>query len=568
MGFTRSRMRWAALTAAAVLAVVTGCSDGDRASNTASPATTGSHSATGSLAAGGSKSFSLWLGWSATINNDSLVQKYWREKEPGIDVKLEATQGDAITALNLKINTGGFDDAAIFSRNDTVKSAMNRSKQIIPVEQYFNMPDKYPGLASIPKQYLERMKDKDGHIWSIPTWFDQNPSDPWPGWASMTWTVRSDILEKAGMTTKDLATLEGVEAFLKKAAEQKDASGKSILPLSFLLDINDNLGWSDENAILTAFGVSTSGKGVEKKGNEFAFAYDDPNYKAAYKWMNKMYQDKLIDPEVVTNKKEQYQEKNKSGRVALNTGSFWNIPSSLWETLDGPTEPGWYYEVIPFPKVNGVKKVGVNQVVNPNPGFEVYISKNSKNLEAILKFFDYTLQPKPEMQQVVNEGPAGLYWDWADKPLGKWRFTNEEYKKSRNSGDPAQKSKVTPELYMTSSFNNKWYPWWNTADVDKVGGTKTSKFTEAVGKMGGVRVAHSYDLVQTKQGGVWEKYWPEMENIRKEYRSKFLLAKDDAQFESAWEAFRNALEKRGHWSELKKEWNESYQEEIKVNGEF
>ncbi|MHA6533519.1 type 2 periplasmic-binding domain-containing protein [Paenibacillus sp. BAC0078] len=559
------RIRWASLTVAAMLAVVTGCSGsgGDKASNTANQG----QQATKNQSTAASNSFNLWLGWTATINNDSMVQKNWKEKEPGVAVTLETTQGDAMTALNLKINTGGFEDAAIFGRNETVKSAMNRSKQILSVEQYFDMPDKYPGLAAIPKAYLDKMKDKDGHIWSIPTWFDQNPDDPWPGWASQAWMVRSDVLEKVGMTTADLSTIEGVEAFLKKAAGVKDETGKALIPLSFLMDTNDSLSWNDENTVLTAFGVSTASNGVEKKGDEFVFAYDDPNYKAAYQWMNKMYREKLIDPEVVTSKKEQYNEKNKSGRVALNVGSFWNIPSGAWETLDGPTGPGWYYEAISFPKVNGVDKVGVNQVINPNPGYDVYISKGTKNLDAILKFFDYTLQPKPEQQQVINEGPAGLYWDWVDQPLGKWKFTDETYKKSRNSGDSAQKAKVTPELYMASSYSNKWYPWWNTADGEKAGAAKTIQFTEAIGKMGTIRVAEPYDLVETKQGGVWEKYWPELENIRKEYRAKLLMAKDDARFEKEWNNFREVLEKRGHWTEVKQEWNESYQEQLKANGE-
>ncbi|WP_340393498.1 hypothetical protein [Paenibacillus sp. FSL E2-0177] len=549
----------AALAAATLLMSIAGCSGsgGNTANKPGSDNETSSNQP-----ASGSTSFNLWLGWTATINNDSLVQKYWREQEPGVNVKLETTQGDAMTALNLKINTGGFEDAAIFSRNETVKSAMNRSKQLMPLEQYFDMPDKYPGLASIPKQYLELMKDNEGHIWSIPTWFDQNPEDPWPGWASQAWIVRSDVLEKTGMTKEDLATLEGVEIFLRKAAEEKDASGKSLIPLSFLMDTSDNLGWSDENAILTAFGVTTAGNGVDKRGDDFVFAYDDPNYKAAYQWMNKMYQEKLIDPEVVTSKREQYTEKNKSGRIAFNVGSFWNIPASAWETLDGPTEPGWFYEAIPFPKVDGVEKVGINQVTNPNPGYDVYVSEKTKNLEAILKFFDYTLQPKPEQQQVINEGPAGLYWDWIDQPLGKWKFTDETYKTSRNSGDTAQKAKVTPELYMTASYSNEWYPWWNTEDAGKAGAAKTIKFTEAIGKMGTIRVAEPYDLFQMKQGGAWEKYSPEIENIRKEYRAKLLMAKDEGQFEKNWSDFQAALEKRGHWSEVKQEWLDTYKEEV------
>lgn len=557
MRLGRNKRKAAAIALALVVAWMAGCSrvGGDTPQEEAAPGS-------------GAKSFELWLGWSATINNDSLVQAYWRDKEPGVEVQLQATQGDTATALNLRMNTDGFKDAAIFSRNETVKQAMNRSGKIMPVEKYFDMPDRYPGLASIPKSYLERMKDKDGHIWSIPTWFDQNPNDPWPGWASLAWTVRTDVVERAGMKLEDLATLEGVETFLRKAAQQTDATGKPLLPLGFLMDPNDTFGWNDENAILTAFGVSTSGIGVDKKGGEFVFAYDDPQYKAAYQWMNRMYREGLIDPEVVTDKKERYKEKNKAGRIALNVGSFFNIDPSLWETLNGPTEPGWYYEVIPFPKVKGVEKVGTNQVINPYPQYDVYISKTTKNLEAILAFLDYTLQPKPEQQQVVNEGPAGLYWDWIDQPLGKWKYIDEPYKKARNSGDPAQKSKVTPELYMVSSYNNKWYPWWNYGDTEKAGAAKTAQFTEKVGKMGGVRGAHSYDLVIAKQGGLWEKYTPELENIRKEYRAKLLMAKDDAQFEAAWKAFRDALEKRGHWSELKQEWHESYRADVQANGEF
>lgn len=556
-----------ALSLAALLAVLAGCSSSSDTGKASDGGSTAAGTQTASEGNGGPLAFDLWLGWTATINNDSLVQQYWRDKEPGVDVKLEATQGDALTALNLKINTGGFKDAAIFARSDTVKSAMNRSNQIMPLEPYFDMPDKYPGLASIPKPYLERMKDKDGHIWSIPTWFDQDPNDPWPGWSSVAWTVRTDVVEKAGMKLEDLSTLDGIETFLKKAAEQKDASGKNLLPMSFLMDTNDTAGWNDENAVLTAFGVSTSGQGVEKKGDQFVFKYDDPQFKAAYQWMNKLYRDKLIDPEVVTDKKERYKEKNKSGRVALNVGSFFNIDPSLWETLDGPTEPGWYYQVIPYPKVPGVEQVGTNQVVNPYPGYDVYVSKNTKNLEAILKYFDYTLTPKPEQQQVINEGPAGLYWNWVDQPLGKWKYIDDNYKQQRNSGDAAQKSKVTPELYMVSSFSNKWYPWWNN-EVEKAGAAKTAQFTEQVGKMGGVRAAHSYDLLTPKTGGTWEKYSPELENIRKEYRAKLLMSKDDAQFEANWQAFRDALEKRAHWSDMKKEWLETYQADIQAHGEF
>lgn len=564
--FKRSKMM-VALTLIMSLLIMAGCSKNASESNqTAIP--NSDENANEVNQSAGPLSFNLWLGWSATINNDSMVQKNWKENEPGVAVELEATQGDAMTALNLKMNTSGFKDAAAFQRSETVKSAMMRSKKLLSVEQYFDMPDKYPGLASIPKQYLDLMKDKDGHIWSIPTWFDQNPDSPWPGWSSLAWMVRTDVLEKTGIAIGDLSTLDGIEKYLEAAAKETDASGKGLLPMSFLMDPNDTSSWNDENVILNAFGVSTSGEGVEKKGEEFLFMYDDPQYKAAYQWMNKMYQKGLIDKEVVTDKKERYKEKNKSGRVALNVGSFFNIDNTLWETLSGPTEPGWFYQPIPFPKVDGVDQIGINQTVNPNPQYDVYISKDTKNLEAILKFLDYTLQPKPEQQHVINEGPVGVYWDWVDKSLGQWEYVNKDYETPRNSGDAAQKAKVTPELYMLSSYNNEWYPWWNYYQPDKEGVGRTSKFTKEVGQMGAVRAAHTYDIVVAKQGGVWEKYKPETEILRKEYRAKLIMATSDEQFEANWSAFQNALEKRAHWTEMKAEWHESYQSMIDTHGEF
>ncbi|MFD0671104.1 hypothetical protein [Cohnella sp. GCM10027633] len=554
----------------AMLVLATACSNSDNKDNNAASSTTQAGQET-TAAVQGTQAFEMWLGWTATVNNDNLVQKYWREQEPKIDIKVEATQGDAMTALNLRLNSGGFKDAAVFSRSDTVKNAMIRSNQIQSLEQYFEMPDKYPSLAAIPKQYLDQMRDADGHIWSIPTWFDQNPSDPWPGWASVSWMVRTDVVEQAGMKVEDLSTLAGIETFLSKAATLKDASGKTLNAMGFLMDQNDSAGWNDENAVLTAFGVTTGGAGgvipVEKKNGEFVLLYDDPGYKAAYQWMNKMYREKLIDPEVVTDKKERYTEKNKSGRTALNVGSFWNIDASAWEVLDGPTEVGWYYQPVPFPKVDGVEALGFNTIVSPFPGYDVYINKETKNLEAILKFLDYSLQPKAEMQQVINEGPAGVYWDWIDQPLGKWKYIDEKYSGPRNSGDPAQKSTVTPELYQLSSYSNEWYPWWNN-EVSVAGAAKNHEFTKTIGGMGAVRTAHLYDTVKAKAGGAWEKYGPELENLRKSYRAKLIMAKNDEQFESAWKSFTDELEKRAHWSELKQEWQASYDELVQTNGEF
>ncbi|SFJ82789.1 ABC-type glycerol-3-phosphate transport system, substrate-binding protein [Paenibacillus sp. UNC496MF] len=542
-----------ALALVATISLTAGCSGNNNTVATGNNNAGTEKDTSNSTSTPSSNHFKMWLGWSQTINNNSLIQKYWKTEEPKLDVQFEATQGDVTTALNLKLNTGGFDDAAIFSRNQVIDNAMKRSKLIQPLEQYFDMPDKYPNLAAIPKQYLEQMKDSEGHIWSIPSWFDTNPSDPFPGWSSNAWFIRTDILEKTGMKEDDLKTLNGVETYLEKASALKDDSGKPLLPLGVFMDSND------ENMILSAFGVPVATAGgvtpVKKDGDNFIFEYDNPGFKAAYQWMNRLYNKGLIDPEAVTDKAERYREKIKSGRYAMNIGSFWNFNQSLWEQLDGPTSPGWFYKPIPFPKVDGVTQVGETNIINPYPGFDTYISNKTKNLDAILKFYDYALTPVPEQSQIVGDGPEGKYWGWDDQPYGAWKFIDPEYKELRSSGDPVKIAQLSPSFWQSSNYSNKWYAWF-TNENTHAGQAKTAEFSQTISKFGATRVAENYDMVLAKAGGAWEKYKPELETVYKEYRAKLMMAENDAKFEKTWNEFTSALETRAHWSELKTEWTD------------
>ncbi|MBB3125357.1 hypothetical protein FHS19_000011 [Paenibacillus rhizosphaerae] len=528
------------LILAASLVLAAGCSS----NGSSKPKNTGVEKEVAGESSGG---FKLWVGWSQTVNNNSLVQQYWKTEEPGVDVQVEATQGDSLAALNLKLNTGGFEDAALFGRRLLVNDAMKRSKLILPLEQYFNMPDKYPNLAKIPKVYLDQMKDADGHIWSIPGNFAIDPTDPFPGYSAQAWFVRTEILEQAGMTVNDLTTLSGVESFLVKAAQMKDESGKPLLPLGLLMDA------SDENTLLNTFGVTTGTAGgvtaVQRDGDQFIFKFDSPGFKEGFKWMNSLYSKGLLDPEVVTDKVERFKEKTKSGRYAMTVGSFWNLDSQ-WVYGD--------WVPVPFPKVEGVNKPGTAQVINPYPQFDTYISKNTKNLDAILKFYDYALNQEPDWMHVINEGPSGKYWDWVNEPLGKWKFIDPQYNELRNSGDNAKVAQLTPQLAQITARSKEWYPWWNQV-IEKEGDEKPVVFSQQISKFGAVKVAENQDMVTAKVDGVWEKYASELEVVYKEYRAKLLMAENDAQFEKTWNEFTSALEKRAHWSELKQEWNELYQ---------
>lgn len=506
------------------------------------------------------KPFTLWVAKAGTSTDENLIQQEWAKM--GINVKVQWTQGDVMAALNLKMNSGGFEDAALFNNIETYKSAFIKSGMIMPVEDLLKKPE-YPSLGKIPQKVLDRVKSSDGHIWMIPTWFDQNPDDPWPGWASHSLWIRTDLLEQAGMTEADLATVEGVEKYLRETAKLKTADGKPVIPL----------GYYEAGAvsILSAFGVNTgvasgAAAAVKKVGDQFVFAVDDPGYKQAYKWMSKLYREKLLDKEVITQKEELFKEKMTQGIYAMSSGI---MNAKLWEVLDGPTAPSWFLKPIPNFKVEGVTEPGTVAFVDPYSAFGVFISKNTKNLDSILNFLNYSLEPNPIRQQEMTEGPVGVYWNWVDQPLGLWKF-EDKYGEERYSGDAARVAKLSPMLWQAASYAKEWYPWWTVAPAPNVtkGFPKTNEFNKLIGTYGTKKAIHHYDIVPAIKGGVWEKYGLTMQTVQKEYEAKLLMAKSDEEFEKVWETYMKQLEQRAHWSEMKAEWLQSYQETAKNVGQF
>lgn len=519
--------------------------------------------------------FTIWIGTDEKKCPEvTEVQKLFKE-ELGFDFKVQSRQGDLMTALNLKLNSGGFEDMAVIYKDNVAINAFIRSGLVLEVTPYLGMPDKYPNLAKIHKEIVDYCRSDDGKLWYIPSWYAQEMDDPWPGWVSAAWWVRTDLLEKCGMTKEDLSTLEGFENYLRKVANLTDSTGKQIIPLGFVINEGNTLN-GEENIILSTFGVDMAGglsqmPGIRKEGNNFIFAYDDPNFKKAYQWINKMYREGLIDIEVPTQKVERFREKINAGRYGMFAGTMFKAElNNSWAKLDGPTEPVWFLEPIKNPSVPGISESGAIQYVNPYPAAAVFISKNTKNLDSILKFLDWCQEHDPIRQQEVNEGPVGINWFWTGEPLGEWDFT-AEYGEDRNSGDQARVDALTPQLWALSTYSKKWYPWWTNAigDDKPIGMSFATKYTaEIANNFGIVRNMHSYDAVPAPSGGVIEKYMPTLNAVYIEYRARLIMAKTDEDFENEWNTFRNQLETRAHWSEMKAEWEAEYEKYLDNNKDF
>lgn len=513
----------------------------------------------------------LWAGMSSNCPEETLHQGTIRDLL-GINYTVEWTQGDFLTTLNMKINSNELPDICVFWNDTVAANALINSGLVQPVDAFVQDPEKYPNLAAIPAETLDyiRASTPDGQLWYLPGNYAIEVDDPWPGWTVDAWWVRKDLLAEAGMQLEDLNTLEGFEKFARSMFGKVTADGLPVQPISYSSE-------SGYNIILNAFGIDTgAGKSgmpaVSLVNGEKVFLYDHPNLKNAYAWMNKMYREGLLDMEVTTQKNERLTEKMNSGEIGIYPGSAWAPGlNNAWYAMQTEADnvAAANLEPVKIPLAEGVTEAGKVSYVNPYNNAMVFISKDCENLDAVLKYLDWCNRQDPITQQEVNEGPEGVYWYWIDEPYGEWDFV-PEYKAMRDSGDQALVDTCTTQMYYLSNYSRLWYPWWTQHSTSQNPfATRLNECCQLISStFGTTRAMHVYDGVPMLAGGKLERYLPTLQAVADEYGARLIMAGSDGDFDAVWEEFQSQLESRGHWSEVKAEWQEQFAAYAEATGEW
>ncbi|WP_442593814.1 hypothetical protein [Neobacillus sp. D3-1R] len=497
------------------------------------------------------------INWIPAVKNDGIFDEL-RAEASGVYTTWSYTQGDEATARRLLLTSGKLPDVFVgIGPKGDVEADLLNAKAAEPIEEYLNMPDKYPNLAKIPDIVKKYVQNEDGHTYFIPTFIEldgqDNNMEKFGDWGQMGFWVRTDVLEQVGMTKDDLATMEGYEKFLREAAKLKDPQGNPLIPLT----IGQNFqGW---RAVGSSFGLDTFNEAngfSPYDGGDFVAARDHENYKAAWKWLNKMYQEGLLDKEAPTAKKEITLQKISTGSAAAYIGQMTDLATGPWAAAKDMNDVSTKFEAIPFPKVAGVDKIGAAEGSSPFPWVGVYIMKGA-DMEASLKYIDWALGSD---LMTVKFGPAGdgpkYAWNWSDDKQ-TWSF-NDEVVADLTSGDVNREQEygAQPWFLANTSVDDVTT---NKSTWEKVSFKLNQKNGRFLRDLGVSRENHNYDSVPVLKGGVVEKYTPAINDIETEYRAKFLVAKNEKEFESTWEKYRKDLNDKGKWEEYKKEWKQEYE---------
>ncbi|MBA2938692.1 extracellular solute-binding protein [Paenibacillus sp. CGMCC 1.16610] len=378
--------------------VLSGCGS----SSTTSPASTNNASTSAPATTAGAASTPaaaqpLSLTWmryehpsQAIVANSKAVQEIAKRKNVKLNLQ-SVPQSNYDDKKKTLIATNTLPDIMLVKQDDIQNFA--DSGTFLDLTPYL---DKMPNLKKVISQQPEINKNKiDGKLYGFPLVAN------WQGVGGQLSMIRMDVLDKLGL--KKPTTYDELYQVMKKMKEANPDSYPFTARAANGLTGTENL----INPISFAFGsgyTTFNGTKVyyEPKDKTYKFGPAMPEFKEAITWLNKLYKEKLLDPDYATATSQIWQEKLNSGKSFYfqdNNGfaSTFNInlqkkdPNAKFDMLDTMTTP------------SGAKRNLIYALGHLSESY--VINAKVKNPEQVVQFMDWFYSQ--EGIEVTNFGVKG-----------------------------------------------------------------------------------------------------------------------------------------------------------------
>ncbi|MBB6734016.1 extracellular solute-binding protein [Cohnella zeiphila] len=358
-------------------------------------------------------------------NWDNMKVLQEMEKLTGIHLKIQNAPKESFeTKKNLIFASGNYPDI-FYAAGLTTAEQMNYGGQgiLVPLE---NLIDSYaPNFKKILDENPDIRKSitaPDGHIYALPVIeFNQ----PW--YRNPMW-YNGDFL-KALHVTKLPETTEELYTYLKRVKDE-DPNGngkKDEIPLSSSPS-NGNSLRDIRTWLLGAFGIYEEEIYVDDN-DKVHYTPMEEGYKDYLTYMNRLWNDDLLDHESFSQTAEQKKAKAQNNQVALF--SDWNA----YMTKGG--EPSMDDPMFLPVKSDKVDKPAIAMNKGITPG-AFAISKTNPSPEASMRWVDYIYSYEGAM--LFNKGPEGVLWKYTDKST-----LTKEYLPVPGGGDREEyRATITP----------------------------------------------------------------------------------------------------------------------------
>jgi hypothetical protein len=473
--------------------------------------------------------------------------------ETGVAINVTFITGDAETAFNLKLASKSWEDILQIGRNNIWLDKLIAAGVIDPVDTYLTQGDKWPNLAAISDKVKQNFTHTDGRIYYFPSFWYEKEDSVYGYWCALGWYAHPDYLKAVNMTVDDLKTMAGVEAYLKAVADAKlkTADGLSVIPMTSAA----NLAYRD--ALLTTYGVSIAKDGWDVYNGELINMRQHPNTKLAYAQMNKLYRMGVMDPELTTQTNDMLVEKLTNRRVALIAGAAW----PFWGAVTAGPSPTTELVFVPFPKVDGVSKLGISSTYNPYGNSGWVLTKACQNKDAVAQAADWGSETGVYRGWEAAYGPRGTIWDWGSKGEPTFRLVDPEFMLAQSSGDY---KKMEDFGYTVTAM-----VWPFDLDLNYFN-DDTQETLFWIFDMHKFNAAQGYtvksrplDQVIISGDGDWGQNSATIRELDTQYAAKLVTAADDAAFNAMWDEYQDKLNTMGKFANVKKEFVDAYNAQVK-----
>ncbi|CAM3981665.1 extracellular solute-binding protein [Paenibacillus alkaliterrae] len=353
------------------------------------------------------------------------ITSTWIRDTKKVNVKPIHSGGAAPQKLNTMIATGDLPDAIWLERVDVEK--LRNADMLVAFDDYI---DKYPNLKKwLGEEGINMLRSEDGKLYQFPNWYTKQPN------GNAGYVVNKKIYTELG--SPKLETTDDLYNYLKLVKEKYP----NVIPYEPHL-AKDGQGL---DVLYSAFKENDQkypGMRAVPNGDKLTSIFLDPAFREAAQYQAKLFREKLITQDAMTQTMDQITEKVMTGRVAVfAAASPTEIAMQAHAELTKTDPEAGYFMIWPIHK-EGIDKNKVFPGTYGMLGWNVtVITKSAKNPEAIFAFYDWLTGP--EGQSALMWGPPGIYWDGVEAD-GETPVFTEKY--TSEAGELAKLQAVTTNL--------------------------------------------------------------------------------------------------------------------------
>ncbi|OAB26319.1 extracellular solute-binding protein [Paenibacillus macquariensis] len=464
----------------------------------------------------------------------------WIQENKKVTVEAIQSGGTALQKFNTMIASGKLPDVIWGDRGTDVEK-LRMAGKLVPLDAYL---DKYPNLKKwAGDKTLNMLRSEDGKLYQFPNWYTKRPM------GNGGYAINNKIYKDLG--SPKLETFDDLYSYLTLVKEKYP----KVVPFE--------VGLSGQGIDFLYAGMSedrTVGHLMNRAipdGNVLKSLFSDPVYRESMVFANKLFKEKLITQDAITQTRDQVKEKINKGMVAIYGDFTTTVMGTEANSILKAKDPEDGYTMIwPFHK-EGVdpKKVWVNEFDSLGWNVSV-ITTAAKNPEGIFAYLDWLTGEEGE--RIIFWGPEGTYWKGTSEsgaPLYTETYANdvEERTKLMAIWDTFQWAGNTTFIDESKSVNEMNLPEdkrdWATVSQTNVAWKTSFDATE----FGNIN-----PLPDSDEGIIMQQ----IADIADQVRAKALFAKDEQEVIALLDKAEQDAQNAGYEKLLKFQ-TQKWQENIK-----